>query len=100
MSAIFVGVGFYLNEHNIKTRLNSFNLNSEEEQEKYDLKRLAGFIKKSFLFLGSSFLCLGLLLQYFVSEKALTLFLYYYPLITITTAIAITNGNRFKKKAP
>ena len=75
LSILFFSIGFILNQSNAKYLLSGYNTLSVEEQSNFDLKSYLNFFKKFHIFLGISFLIVGCVFKYFVSENATGIFL-------------------------
>ncbi|MFL9830812.1 DUF3784 domain-containing protein [Flavobacterium sp. ST-87] len=97
MSLLFIAIGFIVNENNAKYLLAGYNTMSDEEQKKVDLKTYIAYLRKFHLFLGFSFLLIGILLKYLVSENAVGIFIGIYPIVAYTYFIA-TSAKYFSTK--
>jgi hypothetical protein len=93
LSLLFFALGYMLTEQNAKYLLAGYNLRTEVEREKVDIKSYLGFFKRFHLFLGLSFLVIGLYLHFFSSEKAVGAFVVGYPIVAY--AVLILRGNRY-----
>jgi hypothetical protein len=93
LSLLFVAIGFILTEQNAKYLLAGYNLRTEAEREKVDIKSYLFFFKRLHLFLGLSFLVVGLYLHFFSSEKTVGTFVVGYPIVAY--AVLIWRGNRY-----
>jgi len=81
MSILFVAIGFLVTENNARQLLAGYNTMSEAERAKIDLGTYIPYFRKFHLFLGLSFLIVGLVLYYAVSEMATGVFLAVYPIV-------------------
>jgi hypothetical protein len=95
LSLFFVAIGFMLTEQNAKYLLAGYNLRTEAEREKVDIQSYLGFFKRFHLFLGLSFLVIGLFLHFFSSEKAVGTFVVGYPIVAY--AVFIWQGNKYNR---
>jgi hypothetical protein len=80
MSLLFVAIGFMVTENNAQYLLAGYNTMSPEERKQFDLKSFIPFFRKFHLFLGISFLAIGLALYYLGSAHAGGIFLGLYPI--------------------
>ena len=81
LSLSFIIVAFTLTENNAQYLLAGNNTLSEKERKKVDIKSYIQFVKGFHLILAFSFLVIGLLLLYFISESAAGIFLAVYPIL-------------------
>jgi hypothetical protein len=81
MGALFVAIGFIVTENNAKYLLSGYNTMKPEERKKVDMKAYIPFFRKFHVFLGLSFIALGAVLNYLISELAAGIFLATYPLL-------------------
>ena len=81
LSITFIVVAFMLTENNAQYLLAGYNTLSEKERKKVDIKSYIQFIRNFHLFLGISFLVIGVPLLYFISESAAGIFLAGYPIL-------------------
>lgn len=81
MSLLFVAIAFIVTENNAKYLLSGYNTMSEEERKKVNIKEYIPYFKKFHIFLGVSFLVLGLALTYFIDEIAGGIFIMVYPIL-------------------
>ncbi|SKC00125.1 protein of unknown function [Parapedobacter luteus] len=81
MSVLFVAIGFIVTEKNAKYLLSGYNTMNKEDRKKVDIKSYIPYFRNFHVFLGISFLVLGTVLTYFVSENAGGIFLTVYPII-------------------
>ena len=81
MSLLFIGTGFIVTENNAKQLLAGYNTMSEEDRKKVNIKDYLSFFRNFHLFLGISFLLLGLLITYFFGKNVSGIFLAVYPII-------------------
>ena len=78
LSILFAGLGFLLTENNARYLLAGYNTMPEEEREKTDIKSYIPFFRKFHLWLGLSFLALGVPLA-LINKNAGSIFLAVYP---------------------
>src|SRR5258708_852490 len=78
---LFLAIGFFVTENNAKYLLSGYNTMDEEDRKKVDIKSYIIYFRKFHLFLGVSFLTLGPLLTYLISENAGGMFLGVYPIL-------------------
>lgn len=81
MSVLFVAIGFLLTEGNAKYLLAGYNTMSEEERKKVDLTAYIPFFRKFHLFLGLSYLILGVAIDKFAGPGAAGIFMGVYPIL-------------------
>lgn len=81
MSLVFVAIGFIVTDKNAKYILSGYNTMNEEDRKKVDIKAYIPYFRNFHIFLGISFLVLGIGLTYFFSENAGGIFLAVYPII-------------------
>lgn len=81
MSLLFIAIGYIVTENNAKYLLSGYNTMKEEDQQKFDLKGYIPYFRKFHLFLGISFLVLGLLFYYWVNEETAGVFIGIYPIL-------------------
>lgn len=81
LSIVFILIGLVLNKNNSKQLLSGYNEMSEAERANVDIDKFIRFFKNFHIFLGVSFLFVGLTLFYFVGENAAGIFLVFYPLL-------------------
>ena len=62
LSLVFIGLGFLITNNNASYLLSGYNRLSAEEQQKIDIKPFIQFFRNFHIFLGGSFLVLGLIL--------------------------------------
>lgn len=97
MSLLFVAIGFIVTENNAKYLLSGYNMMSEEEQKKVDIKTYIRYCRKFHLFLGVSFFPIRTLLTYFIDENATSIFIVAYPILAYIYFIA-TSAKYFSTK--
>lgn len=78
---LFFALGFIVNKSNAKYILAGYNTMSEKEREKVKLEPYLSYLKKFHVFLGISFILIGLSLHFFVNEKAAGIFISTYPIL-------------------
>ncbi len=83
MSVFFVALAFIVNEYNAKYLLAGYNTMSPEERKKVDIKGLMAYFKFFFIFLGISFLVIGLTVIYYFSENIVAMVICLYPIVTM-----------------
>lgn len=76
---LFIGIGYLVNEKNAKYLLSGYNTMPSEQQKKIQIEPYISFFRKFHLFLGLSYIGVGIILN-FVSANALGLFLGVYPI--------------------
>lgn len=81
VSIIFIGIAFIVNENNAKYLLSGYNMMSEEERKKFDIKSYIPFFRNFHLFLGVSLFVIALLLFYFVDADWSGIFMGTYPIL-------------------
>ncbi|MFY0601414.1 MAG: DUF3784 domain-containing protein [Cyclobacteriaceae bacterium] len=80
LSTLFVLIGLIITENNAKYLLSGYNMMSEEDREKVDIKSYIPRFKKFHFVLGVSFLFFGLSINYFIGENATGVFMGLYPI--------------------
>lgn len=80
LAILFASLGYLITEKNAKYLLSGYNTMHEEDRKKFDLKAFLNYFKKFHLFLGSSFLILGIFLFYAINETVTSIFMAVYPL--------------------
>ncbi|MCM4150401.1 DUF3784 domain-containing protein [Arenibacter sp. N53] len=78
---LFIAMAFLVTKNNAKYLLSGYNSMNEVEREKVDLRSYIPYFKKFHLFLGSSFILLGLLLHFVIGETASGIFMGVYPIL-------------------
>ena len=78
---LFIAMAFLITENNSKYLLSGYNTLSESERTKVDIKSYLPYFKKFHLYLGISFIVIGLLLHYAVGESASGIFIGVYPIL-------------------
>lgn len=78
---LFLTMAFLVTENNSKYLLSGYNTMSEAERKKVDIKSYIPFFKKFHLFMGISFIAIGLLLHYAIGESASGIFIGVYPIL-------------------
>ncbi|WP_163410817.1 DUF3784 domain-containing protein [Flavobacterium ajazii] len=81
LSILFIGIAFIVNENNAKYLLSGYNMMSEEERQKFDIKCYIPFFRNFHLFLGISLFVIALLLFYFVDADWSGIFMGTYPIL-------------------
>lgn len=81
LGLLFIAIGYLVSENNARYLLSGFNTLSKEEQEKFDIKSFIPYSRKFHLFLGISFVVIGVALTYLISENAGGIFLCVYPIV-------------------
>src|SRR5690554_1961853 len=92
LGLLFIGIGFIITESNAKYLLTGYNTMSKEEQSQIAIKPLLSYFRKFHLFLGISFIVLGLILTYDFSEVVSGAFIVIYPCLAYIYFI-ITSAN-------
>ena len=78
---LFIAMAFLVTENNSKYLLSGYNTMSEAERTKVDIKSYIPYFKKFHLFLGVSFIAIGLLLHFAIGESASGIFIGVYPIL-------------------
>jgi len=78
---LFITMAFLVTENNSKYLLSGYNTMSEAERTNLDIKSYIPYFKKFHLFLGSSFIVIGLILHYAIGESASGIFIGVYPIL-------------------
>lgn len=78
---LFIVMAFLVTTNNAKYLLSGYNTMSEAEREKVDINAYIPYFKKFHLFLGISFISLGLLLHYTIGATASAIFMGIYPIL-------------------
>lgn len=81
LSALFLGVGFLINEKNASSLLSGYNMMSSEEQAAFDLKGYLKAFRSFHIFMAISFSLFGLAALYSLGENAAGMFLGIYPIL-------------------
>lgn len=81
LGVLFASLSFILNKNNARYLLSGYNTMSAEERASYPLDSFLRFFKRFHIFLGISFLVLGLALYYFVDEGTAAMFIGIYPIL-------------------
>ena len=81
MGLFFLAIGFIVTERNAKYLLSGYNTLSEEDRKRFDIKSFLPYFRKFHIFLGTSFLIIGLVLLYAFGEPAAGSFLGVYPIV-------------------
>ncbi|WP_349293300.1 DUF3784 domain-containing protein [Flavobacterium eburneipallidum] len=76
-----MAIGFIVTENNAKYLLSGYNTMKEEDRQKFDIKSYIPYFRKFHLFLGISYLVLGLLITYLINEEVGGIFLGIYPIL-------------------
>lgn len=96
VSALLVAMAFILTENNAKYLLAGYNTMSPVERKKVDIKGLIAYFKKFFIFLGLSFLIVGLTVLHFFNRNIVSITICLYPIVTIIYFVIKTQ--KFYKK--
>lgn len=70
ISLLFIAIGFIVTENNAKYVLSGYNTMNEEDRKKVDIKKYIPYFRNFHIFLGISYLVLGLTLTFFINENA------------------------------
>ena len=81
ISALFIGIGFILTEKNAKYLLSGYNTMSEKDRAAFDLKNYVPFFRKFHFYFGSSYLLIGVGLQYLYGDSSSGVFMGLYPIV-------------------
>lgn len=81
MSLFFIGLAFFVREKNAGKVLSGYNTLSDEDRSKVDLENYIRFFRNFHLFLGLSFLVLGILLYKMLNENVGGIFVAAYPVL-------------------
>lgn len=95
MGVLFVAIGFLVTERNARYLLAGYNTMSEEERKKVDLVAYLPFFRKFHLFLGFSYMILGVALDKFAGPGAAGIFMGVYPILAYM--YFIWAGNKYYK---
>jgi|SRR5690554_1816220 len=102
LGLLFIGIGFIITESNAKYLLAGYNTMSKEEQSQIDIKPLLSYFRKFHLFLGISFIVLGLIFTYVFSEAVGGAFIVIYPCLAyiyfVITSAKYGEGLNSKRK--
>ncbi len=102
LGLLFIGIGFIITESNAKYLLAGYNTMSKEEQSQIAIKPLLSYFRKFHLFLGISFIVLGLILTYVFSEVVSGAFIVIYPCLAyiyfVITSAKYGEGLNSKRK--
>lgn len=88
---LFIAMAFLVTENNSKYLLSGYNTMSEAERTKVDIKSYIPYFKKFHLFLGVSFIAIGLLLHFAIGESASGIFIGVYPILAYIYFIRESN---------
>lgn len=91
MSLLFVAIGFIVTERNAKYTLSGYNLMSEEDRKRIDIKSYLSFFRKFHVFLGVTLLILGAALTYLINENVGLIFLVVYPILAYTCLVVASS---------
>lgn len=91
LSLLFFAIGFIVTEKNAKYLLSGYNTMDEEDRKKVDIKAYILYFRNFHIILGVSFLILGSILTYFISENAGGIFLAVYPILAYIYFIATSS---------
>lgn len=100
---LFIAMAFLVTENNSKYLLSGYNTMSEAERKNVDIKSYIPYFKKFHLFLGISFMVIGLLLHYAIGESASGIFIGVYPILAYIYFMKESNkywkgsGNKWNK---
>jgi len=99
LSLIFIAIGFMVTERNAKYMLAGYNTMSSEERSKFDIKSYIPRFRKFHIFLGVSFLLIGLAFNS-LNQDAGRIFIMVYPIVAyiyfIATSSKYTIGSKPK----
>lgn len=96
MSLFFVALGFLLTEHNAKYLLAGYNTMSEEKRKNVNIKGYLQFFRSFHIFLGISFLIIGLIAHIFFGEVITGAAISLYPIVAY--AYFIWKGSKYQTK--
>ena len=96
LSITFYSIAFILTEKNAKHFLSGYNTLSEKERKKIDIRSYIKLFKQFHIFLGSSLLTIGLLINYLLGGNFNIIFLSVYPILAYLYFI-IKSKEYFKK---
>jgi|TARA_R110001606_G_scaffold277694_1_gene425798 apolipoprotein N-acyltransferase len=88
---LFITMAFLVTENNSKYLLSGYNAMSEAERKMVDIKSYLPYFKKFHLFLGVSFIGIGLFLHYAIGESASGIFIGVYPILAYIYFIRESN---------
>ena len=97
LSCFFVLVAFLVTVNNAKYLLAGYNTMSTEERNNVDIKGLIAYFKNFFIFLGLSFLVIGLAVNHYFSENIAALTICLYPIVAVIYFVIISQ--KFYKKS-
>ena len=78
---IFICIGFILTKDNAPQILAGYNRMNKAQQSKFNLDAFVPYFKKFHLYLGISFIILGLLISYFLTKGVFSTFVIAYPIL-------------------
>jgi len=81
MGLLFVVIGFIVTKNNAKYLLSGYNTMTEAEQKRFDLDAFLRFFRKFHLFLGLSFLGIGIAIERYFGNIFSGIFLAAYPIL-------------------
>lgn len=96
MSLLFLVIGFILTESNSRYLLAGYNMMSEEERSRFDIKGFLKYFRQFHVFLAISLLVFGLVINHFFNDNVGGMFLAIYPCVAYI--VMIIKGNSFKIK--
>lgn len=97
MGCMFVAIGFLITEKNAQHLLAGYNTLTEAERARFDLQAYLPFFRNFHVFLGVSFIGLGLLLYRFWGEGAAGIFMGVYPIVMYVLFLWV--GERYSLSA-
>ncbi|MCC5930476.1 MAG: DUF3784 domain-containing protein [Cyclobacteriaceae bacterium] len=81
LALLLFSLGFIVTTRNAKYLLSGYNTMSEEEREKVNIVEVVSFLRRFHVFLGLTFLAIGLVLYYFISSDVAGFFITAYPIL-------------------
>ena len=97
MSLFFVALGFIVTENNAKYLLAGYNTMNEEDRSKINIKVYLKFFRKFHIFLGVSFLLIGLIAYSLFNEMTAGVTLSLYPILAYV--YFVWRGTKYFEKA-
>jgi Domain of unknown function (DUF3784) len=81
MAILFFSLGYFVTIDNAKYILAGYNTMTDDERKKVDIQAYIPYFKKFHIFLGLSFLIIGVSLIYLMSENVAGIFMGIYPIL-------------------
>lgn len=96
MGLFFVALGFIVNVKNARYLLSGYNTMTQESRKKVDIHSLIPYFRKFHIFLGVTFVLIGILLVWLAGEIAGGIFLAIYPVVAYM--FFIWDSRRFSRE--